>query len=462
MSYHHHSYRYRVGLNTTAPSSSSSSSSSRRSFGQRGRGTYHGNHQDTAREAYYANLKRKRTPSIPSTQLQQHSHRSHTHTHTNSVARRGTRAQTSQPARVAGADSSISAVSHQSLSASSSSSSSSSVAGDRRRITSALAWLEEPDSIDSHWRSSIDEKKSSTSIMADDLEDVDDDILAYDVLDAVAAVTANPIDHTEDHIIIDNGSTSTTAANTGQGSSAAAAPSSSASSASSSSAPSSAAALNDLIAMTSSSRRSVRTAKRTKLDPEAVEAAKVAAAAAALAKLREKVVHRIDEAFKSSVVYLPDIAESMTEGFTKAVAMSIDNALFEFDKSQYRIKARALIAALKDPFNPSLAENLLSGKLSPSVLASTPEADYISEHHMKERQKLADNLHARSVLAAPKGHESTEYMCKLCGHRRTEYIHLTSTIHDARKSETWGSNKDQQLLYEVTCLTCHHRWQVKE
>jgi hypothetical protein len=124
--------------------------------------------------------------------------------------------------------------------------------------------------------------------------------------------------------------------------------------------------------------------------------------------------------------------------------------------AEYRQRARALIAALKDPRNYALRDRLLGGDLAPLRLVQLDSSELVPSEVREAKQAMRmdaqrDGQLTDAFMAA------SDVPCKSCGSMKEVEYHYISGVRDIRKAEIWGSG-DDDVKVQYRCKSCGASW----
>lgn len=126
---------------------------------------------------------------------------------------------------------------------------------------------------------------------------------------------------------------------------------------------------------------------------------------------------------------------------------------------EYRDRARALLAALRNPNNPLLRDRILSGQLAPSQLVRLSSVELAPEAVRAER--LAAEAEAIRRAKADEAEDrlwlASDTPCPSCNSKDTGSMPTAGT-RDIRKAEVWGTSSTDETIFRMRCNQCGHRW----
>ncbi|KAF3202767.1 RNA polymerase II elongation factor [Orbilia oligospora] len=112
----------------------------------------------------------------------------------------------------------------------------------------------------------------------------------------------------------------------------------------------------------------------------------------------------------------------------------------------YRNKLRSLFFNLKDPKNPNLRNNVISGRIEPMRLASMTSEEMASAERKREDEKIEqENMKEAMVAKAPTS-VTDQLRCGKCGKRNVSY------------SQAQTRSADEPMTTFCECLQCGNRW----
>ncbi|KAH8924602.1 transcription elongation factor [Atractiella rhizophila] len=116
------------------------------------------------------------------------------------------------------------------------------------------------------------------------------------------------------------------------------------------------------------------------------------------------------------------------------------------DKKQYTTKARSLYMNLKDPKNPQLRADVMSGAIQPAKLVVMRPQEMASKELKEENEKIqSQNLF--NAQGATLNEATTDmFQCKRCRQWKTTYYQMQTR------------SADEPMTTFVTCTNCGNRW----
>jgi len=131
------------------------------------------------------------------------------------------------------------------------------------------------------------------------------------------------------------------------------------------------------------------------------------------------------------------------------LAEELEEAIFaEFKNTdtRYKNRIRSRVANLKDPKNPSLRNNFLSGALPPSRLAKMSPEEMASDEMKKLREKFVKEAINDAQLATVQGTKTEMLKCGKCKKKNCTYNQLQTR------------SSDEPMTTFVLCNECGNRW----
>jgi len=131
------------------------------------------------------------------------------------------------------------------------------------------------------------------------------------------------------------------------------------------------------------------------------------------------------------------------------IAAEIEEHIFqEFRNTEmkYKNRLRSRVANLRDTKNPQLRENVLTGVISTSKIATMP-ADEMASDHMKElRNKFTKEAINDHQMSQQGGTQTSLLKCSKCKKRNCSY------------NQVQTRSADEPMTTFVYCNECGHRW----
>lgn len=139
------------------------------------------------------------------------------------------------------------------------------------------------------------------------------------------------------------------------------------------------------------------------------------------------------------------------EGCSSAeeLAEELEDAIFaEFKNtdSRYKNRIRSRVANLKDPKNPTLRTNYISGAITAVVLAKMTPEEMASDEMKKVREKFVKEAINDAQLATAEGTKTGLLKCGKCKQRNCTYNQMQTR------------SADEPMTTFVLCNVCGNRW----
>lgn len=131
------------------------------------------------------------------------------------------------------------------------------------------------------------------------------------------------------------------------------------------------------------------------------------------------------------------------------LAEELEEAIFaEFRNTdmRYKNRIRSRVANLKDPKNPSLRNNFLSGALQPQRLCKMTPEEMASDEMKKLREKFVKEAINDAQLATVQGTKTEMLKCGKCKKKNCTYNQLQTR------------SADEPMTTFVLCNECGNRW----
>ncbi|KAJ6257804.1 hypothetical protein Dda_7593 [Drechslerella dactyloides] len=113
---------------------------------------------------------------------------------------------------------------------------------------------------------------------------------------------------------------------------------------------------------------------------------------------------------------------------------------------QYRQKLRSIFLNLKDPKNPNLRKNVLSGRIEPARLATMSSEEMASAERKREDEKIEqENMKEAMTPKAPTS-VTDQLRCGKCGQHKVSY------------GQAQTRSADEPMTTFCECLHCGNRW----
>ena len=154
--------------------------------------------------------------------------------------------------------------------------------------------------------------------------------------------------------------------------------------------------------------------------------------------------------YKAFVEFLPT-------GFNSTNAMDksleIEKKIFDIipEKTKYINRCRAIVSNLKDPDNEEFRINILSGKLSPELLAKMEVTEMASNKKKNERTLMEEEAFSAMRSDWNQKHALVSegmYTCGKCKGKRTT------------TQEIQMRSADEPMSIFITCVDCGHQWRI--
>lgn len=121
-------------------------------------------------------------------------------------------------------------------------------------------------------------------------------------------------------------------------------------------------------------------------------------------------------------------------------------AEFKNTDMRYKNRVRSRVANLKDPKNPSLRNNFLSGALQPTRLAKMTPDEMASDEMKEMREKFVKEAINDAQLATVQGTKTEMLKCGKCKKKNCTYNQLQTR------------SADEPMTTFVLCNECGNRW----
>lgn len=132
-----------------------------------------------------------------------------------------------------------------------------------------------------------------------------------------------------------------------------------------------------------------------------------------------------------------------------ACAKAIENEVYKMERgteNNYRPKMRSLYTNLKDPKNPGLRLNIISGKISAERLCRMTPQEMASD----ELKKEIEEMEKQNLFAAQGAREqravTDRFTCGKCKQKKVSYYQMQTR------------SADEPLTTFCTCENCGNRW----
>jgi transcription elongation factor S-II len=149
--------------------------------------------------------------------------------------------------------------------------------------------------------------------------------------------------------------------------------------------------------------------------------------------------------------------EFLPTGFnsTNAVDKSllIEKKIFDIipEKTKYINRCKAIVSNLKDPDNEEFRVNILSGKLSPEILAKMEVTEMASRKKKNERTQMEEEAFSAMRSDWNQKHAIISegmYTCRKCKGKRTT------------SQEIQMRSADEPMTIFITCVDCGNSWRI--
>lgn len=121
-------------------------------------------------------------------------------------------------------------------------------------------------------------------------------------------------------------------------------------------------------------------------------------------------------------------------------------AEFKNTDMRYKNRVRSRVANLKDPKNPNLRNNFISGAIQPSHLAKMTPEEMASDEMKKVREKFIKEAINDAQLATVQGTKTEMLKCGKCKKKNCTYNQLQTR------------SSDEPMTTFVLCNECGNRW----
>lgn len=134
-------------------------------------------------------------------------------------------------------------------------------------------------------------------------------------------------------------------------------------------------------------------------------------------------------------------AEELAEELEECVFAEFKNT-----DMRYKNRIRSRVANLKDPKNPTLRTNYISGAIAASVLAKMTPEEMASDEMKKIREKFVKEAINDAQLATAEGTKTDLLKCGKCKQRNCTYNQMQTR------------SADEPMTTFVLCNHCGNRW----
>ncbi|XP_040280235.1 transcription elongation factor A protein 3-like isoform X2 [Bufo bufo] len=159
--------------------------------------------------------------------------------------------------------------------------------------------------------------------------------------------------------------------------------------------------------------------------------------------VRDKCVEMIASALKTDDDY-----KTFDENCEK-IAWEIEECIYKEMKAtdmKYRNRIRSRISNLKDPKNPNLRRNVLSGMVSPQNMATMTAEEMASDELKELRNTLTKEAIREHQMAKTGGTQTDLLQCDKCKKKNCTY------------NQVQTRSADEPMTTFVLCNECGHRW----
>ena len=134
-------------------------------------------------------------------------------------------------------------------------------------------------------------------------------------------------------------------------------------------------------------------------------------------------------------------------------SLEIEKKIFDTipERTKYINRCRAIVSNLKDPDNEEFRINILSGKLSPEVLAKMEVTEMASNKKKSERTQMEEEAFSAMRSDWNQKHALISegmYTCGKCKGKRTT------------TQEIQMRSADEPMSIFITCVDCGHQWRI--
>ncbi|XP_004689911.1 PREDICTED: transcription elongation factor A N-terminal and central domain-containing protein [Condylura cristata] len=144
-------------------------------------------------------------------------------------------------------------------------------------------------------------------------------------------------------------------------------------------------------------------------------------------------------------------------GFAREIEEHIF-ALHSKNLRKYKTCIRSKVANLRNPRNPHLSQNLLSGAMSPREFAEMTVLEMASKELKQLRASYTEScIQARSLPRAVEGTPTTKIRCGRCGRFNCQVTMITRGMLFL-PGWVQNSNPGEDMMTYVTCNECGEQW----
>ena len=149
--------------------------------------------------------------------------------------------------------------------------------------------------------------------------------------------------------------------------------------------------------------------------------------------------------------------EFLPTGFNSTNVMDksilIENKIFDIipERTKYINRCKAIVSNLKDPDNEEFRIDILSGKLSPEVLAKMEVTEMASKKIKNERTQMEEEAFDATRSDWNQKHALVSegmYTCRKCKGKRTT------------TQEIQMRSADEPMSIFITCVDCGNQWRI--
>ncbi|KAF3938486.1 hypothetical protein ABW19_dt0205232 [Dactylella cylindrospora] len=115
---------------------------------------------------------------------------------------------------------------------------------------------------------------------------------------------------------------------------------------------------------------------------------------------------------------------------SKAAEIAVYNIHGKKTDGPYRAKIRSLFFNLKDPKNPALRRNVISGRIGPERLAMMSSEEMASAERKREDEKLEEENMKEAMVAKAPTSVTDQLRCGKCGKRNVSYTQAQTRSAD--------------------------------
>ncbi|KAF0875585.1 ASAP3 protein, partial [Crocuta crocuta] len=130
------------------------------------------------------------------------------------------------------------------------------------------------------------------------------------------------------------------------------------------------------------------------------------------------------------------------------MASEIEDHILELTDMKYRNRVRSRISNLKDPRNPSLRRNVLSGAISAGLIAKMTAEEMASDELRELRNAMTQEAIREHQMAKTGGTTTDLFQCSKCKKKNCTY------------NQVQTRSADEPMTTFVLCNECGNRWKV--